>query len=65
MFNEFLLANVNLGDKIEYGQRKKQNLSDLINETLEVMERTGGPEAYINIKYMVPTYQSAVVAGAA
>ena len=65
VFNEFLLANVNLGDKIEYGQRKKQNLSDLINETLEVMERTGGPEAYINIKYMVPTYQSAVVAGAA
>ena len=65
VFNEFLLANVNLGDRIEYGQRKRQNLSDIINETLEEMERTGGPEAYINIKYMVPTYQSAVVAGAA
>ena len=26
--------------------------------TLEEMEKTGGPEAYINIKYMIPTYQS-------
>lgn len=63
VFNEFLLANKNLGDRIEYGQRKKLNLSDLINETLEEMEKSGGPEAYINIKYMIPTYQSAVVGG--
>lgn len=64
VFNEFFLDNVNLGDKIEYGQRKHTNLSDLIQETLEEMEKTGGPEAYINIKYMIPTYQSAVVGGA-
>lgn len=65
VFNEFRLANVNIGDKIEYGQRKHTNLSDLINETLEEMEKTGGPEAFINIKYMIPTYQSAVVGGGA
>jgi len=64
IFNEFFLANHNLGDKIEYSQRKKTNLSDLIHETLEEMEKTGGPEAYINIKYMLPTYQSALVGGA-
>jgi len=64
VFNEFLLANVNLGDRIEYGQRKRINLSDLIAETLEDMEKSGGPEAYINMKYMIPTYQSSVVGGA-
>jgi hypothetical protein len=28
---------VNIGDKIDYGQRKNENLSDLIQETLEVL----------------------------
>jgi hypothetical protein len=65
VFQEFLLANLNLGDRIEYGQRKKLNLSDLISETLEEMERSGGPEAFINIKYLIPTYQSCLVGGAA
>ena len=65
VFNEFRLANVNIGDHIEYGQRKHTNLSDLIYETLEEMEKTGGPEAFINIKYMIPTYQSSVVGGGA
>ena len=63
VFNEFRLKNLNLGDRIEYGQRKHTNLGDLINETLEEMEKTGGPEAFINIKYMIPTYQSSVVGG--
>ena len=63
IFNEFFLANKNLGDRIEYSQRKKINLSDLIHETLEEMEKTGGPEAYINIKYMIPTYQSTASGG--
>ena len=54
-----LLHNpVNLGDKIDYGQRKNENLSDLIQETLEVLEKHGGEDAYINIKYMIPTYES-------
>lgn len=33
---------VNLGDKIDYGQRKNENLSDLIQDTLEILERHGG-----------------------
>jgi hypothetical protein len=50
--------NKNLGDMIDYGQRKGDNLGDVIQETLELMERHGGEDAYINIKYMVPTYES-------
>jgi len=49
---------VNLGDKIDYSQRKNENLADLIQETLEILERNGGEDAYINIKYMIPTYES-------
>ena len=49
---------VNIGDKIDYGQRKNENLSDLIQETLEILEKHGGEDAYINIKYMIPTYES-------
>ena len=30
-------------------------------ETLRKLELTGGPDAYINIKYLLPTYESAVV----
>ncbi|EAY18655.1 hypothetical protein TVAG_062600 [Trichomonas vaginalis G3] len=64
VFNEFFLDNKNIGDRIEYSQRKHNNLSDLIHETLEEMEKSGGPEAYINIKYMIPSYQSAVAGSA-
>lgn len=63
VLNEFLMCNKNLGDLIEYGQRKKLNIGDLILETLEVLELSGGPEAFINIQYMVPTYQSARTPG--
>ena len=63
VLNEFLLKNKNLGDRIEYGQRKRLNIGDLILETLEILELNGGPEAFINIQYMVPTYQSARTPG--
>ncbi|KAI5102061.1 parkin coregulatedprotein, partial [Silurus meridionalis] len=49
---------VNSGDGIDYGQQKRENVGDLIQETLEVFERYGGEDAFINIKYMVPTYES-------
>jgi hypothetical protein len=32
---------------MDYGQRKKNNLGDLIQETLEVMEMHGGDVKYI------------------
>ena len=49
---------MNIGDKIDYGQKLNKNLGDLIQETLELFEKHGGEDAYINIKYMIPTYES-------
>jgi hypothetical protein len=42
IFNIFRNSNTNIGDKIEYNQRKRSNLGDLIVETLELLEQTGG-----------------------
>lgn len=61
IFNIFRNSNKNIGDKIEYDQRKRLNLGDLISETLELLEQTGGEDAFINIKYMIPTYESCVL----
>ncbi|CAM9340222.1 unnamed protein product, partial [Ectocarpus fasciculatus] len=61
VFNIFINNNENLGDGIDYGQRKRMNLGELITETLELFEIHGGEDAFINIKYLVPTYQSVVV----
>ncbi|CAF0899645.1 unnamed protein product [Adineta steineri] len=61
IFNLFKNWNSNLGDHIEYGQQRRENLGDLINETLEAFERHGGEDAFINIKYMIPTYESVML----
>lgn len=61
IFNIFRNSNKNIGDKIEYDQRKRLNLGDLISETLQLLEQTGGEDAFINIKYMIPTYESCVL----
>eukprot|EP00823_Brevimastigomonas_motovehiculus_P002853 TRINITY_DN168_c0_g2_i1.p1 TRINITY_DN168_c0_g2~~TRINITY_DN168_c0_g2_i1.p1 ORF type:complete len:249 (+),score=63.65 TRINITY_DN168_c0_g2_i1:48-794(+) len=61
VFNLLKNKNVNLGDSIEYSQQKRQNLGDLIDETLELFEIHGGEDAFINIKYMIPTYESKVI----
>lgn len=61
IFNLYKNRNRNLGDRIDYSQVKRQNISDLVNETLNLLELYGGEDAYINIKYMIPTYESAVV----
>lgn len=53
-------TNKNIGHRMEYNQRKGLNISDLITETLNLMETTGGDDAFINIKYIVPTYESCV-----
>jgi hypothetical protein len=49
------------GDKIDYQQRKAINLGDLIQETLDLLEVRGGEDAFINIKYMIPTYESCLL----
>ena len=55
----YLFQKLNLG--IDYSQQKRENIGDLIQETLEAFERHGGPDAFINIKYMVPTYESCLL----
>nr|XP_008517541.1 PREDICTED: parkin coregulated gene protein [Equus przewalskii] len=61
ILNIFKNMNVNSGDGIDYSQQKRENIGDLIQETLEAFERYGGEDAFINIKYMVPTYESCLL----
>lgn len=49
---------MNLGEGIDYSQQRGDNVADIIEETLEILEIYGGEDAFINIKYMVPTYES-------
>lgn len=60
ILNLYKGKNVNSGDGIDYGQRKKLCLGELILETLQLLEMRGGEDAFINIKYMIPTYESCV-----
>lgn len=61
VFNIFKNKRLNSGHCIDYAQRKRLNLGDLIDETLEIFEIHGGEDAFINIKYMIPTYESCVL----
>lgn len=61
ILNTFKNMNVNSGDGIDYSQWKRESVGDLIQETLEAFERYGGKDAFINIKYMVPTYESCLL----
>jgi len=61
VFNIFKNKRLNSGHAIDYSQRKRLNLGDLIDETLEIFEIHGGEDAFINIKYMIPTYESCVL----
>lgn len=61
ILNLFKMKNINCGDRIDYSQQKRQNLGDLIDETLSLFEQHGGEDAFINIKYMVPTYESYIM----
>jgi len=42
VFNLYRQSTKCLGDGIDYSQRKKLNLGELIQETLELFEQTGG-----------------------
>lgn len=59
IFNIYINNTANLGDKIDYSQRKQKSLGDLVTKTLEELELSGGDDAFINIKYIIPIYQSA------
>jgi hypothetical protein len=60
VLNLYKNKNKNLGDSIDYGQRNYDCLGELIADTLALFEQKGGDDAFINIKYMVPTYESCV-----
>lgn len=57
VLNMFKNKRRNLGDDIDFQQHRAKDVGEMILETLEILERTGGPDAYVNIKYMVPTYE--------
>jgi hypothetical protein len=61
VIHTFKSAMKNTGDAIDYAQRKRQNIGELIDETLEIFETHGGEDAFINIKYMIPTYESCMI----
>ncbi|KAL1110447.1 hypothetical protein AAG570_007978, partial [Ranatra chinensis] len=46
------------GDELTYSGRKISGIAEEVNETLELLEKKGGPDAFINIKYCIPTYES-------
>ena len=52
IMNIFISATKNMGDQIDYAQRKNRDMGVLINDTLQVLEQHGGGDAFINIKYM-------------
>lgn len=58
VFNLYKNWNSSTGDKMDYSQQKGTNLGDLIEQTLELFEVHGGDDAFINIKYMIPVYES-------
>jgi hypothetical protein len=58
VLNIFYGKNVNLKHRIDFDRVGR--LGDLIDQTLMVLERCGGKNAYINIKYVIPTYESYV-----
>lgn len=58
VFNLFKGRTKNLGDQMDFAQGKQRNLGSLIDDTLNMLEHFGGEDAYINIKYIVPTYES-------
>jgi len=56
--NLYKNINVNLGEGIDPDRNCR--IGDVIEDTLKLLEYCGGPNAFINIKYMVPTYESSV-----
>ncbi|XP_074548213.1 parkin coregulated gene protein isoform X2 [Halichoeres trimaculatus] len=61
VFNIFKNKHTNSGGEIDYSQHRQENIGELIQETLQMLERYGGEDAFRHIKSMVPTYQSCLL----
>ena len=57
----FLENNRNIGDSIDYGQRKLDDIGEEVRKTLELFEETGGPNAFKYIKFSIPVYESCMI----
>jgi len=60
IFNLYKQRTNSTMDHMDYSQRKRCDIGMLIDETLEIFETHGGEDAFINIKYMIPTYESSI-----
>jgi hypothetical protein len=60
VLNIFVGRQTNMGDAMDFGQRKG-HIGELIQDTLQKLELSGGPDAYVNLRYLIPTYESCIV----
>ena len=58
VLNIFKNKNANMGDKIDFAQRRKVNLGDLIQETLETLEQQGGEVRFLPLTPRTPSSTS-------
>lgn len=65
--NLFISKRINCGDQRDTGEvwtfadkQRTDTVSDLILQVLDILNHFGGDDAYVNIKYLVPTYESNV-----
>ncbi|RYH28502.1 hypothetical protein EON65_11970 [archaeon] len=56
----FMDKNKHTGDKIDYGQRRNDDVGEQIRRVLELMEEHGGPRALQLIKFSVPLCKSSL-----
>eukprot|EP01040_Poterioochromonas_malhamensis_P011100 gene11100-12096_t len=54
----FMDENKNTGDRIDYGQRRGNDIGEEVRKTLELLEEHGGPKALQQIKFSIPLYES-------
>ncbi|ETO17330.1 hypothetical protein RFI_19996 [Reticulomyxa filosa] len=52
------IKTVDCDDPLDMSVKKGHRLGALIEDTLEILEVHGGEDAFINIKYMIPLYES-------
>jgi|LauGreDrversion4_2_1035121.scaffolds.fasta_scaffold13326_5 hypothetical protein len=60
VFNIYKSRKRNIGDEIDFAQFKHdgRTMGETIEETLAILEATGGACAFAQIKRLVPTYES-------
>lgn len=58
---KYMDNEVNIGDQIDFSQRKNNCLGEQVRITLELIEEKGGPKALTAIKSAMPTYMSCYI----